>query len=154
MSETLRTEETSTKPDSGPRRIVVGVDASDNAEKALQWAANYASTVGATLDVIHAWHLADEFAWIQPLPPPAGETDVAEKALDRLIQRILGKNNGLIATQRVIHGQPAKVLVRESTGADMLVIGSRGLGDIAGTLLGSVSRACASHANCTVVIVR
>jgi nucleotide-binding universal stress UspA family protein len=48
----------------------------------------------------------------------------------------------------------AKVLIDRSEGADLLVVGSRGLGGFVGMLLGSVSQHVANHADCTVVVVR
>ena len=54
----------------------------------------------------------------------------------------------------VCEGDPAQVLIEESREADMLVVGSRGRGSLAGALLGSVSQNCASHAQCPVTVVR
>ena len=51
-------------------------------------------------------------------------------------------------------GPAAKVLLEASEGADLLVVGSRGLGGFSGLLLGSVSQQCSLHAHCPVVIVR
>ena len=55
---------------------------------------------------------------------------------------------------RTVEGQAADVLVQAGHGADLLVVGSRGMGGFAELLLGSVSQQCAHHATCPVVIVR
>jgi nucleotide-binding universal stress UspA family protein len=51
-------------------------------------------------------------------------------------------------------GLPAQALVRESQNADLLVVGSRGVGGFAALMLGSISDQVAHHAACPVVIVR
>jgi nucleotide-binding universal stress UspA family protein len=53
-----------------------------------------------------------------------------------------------------VHGHPAQVLLNVADRADLLVVGSRGHGGVAGALLGSVSQHCAHHARCPVLIVR
>jgi hypothetical protein len=54
---------------------------------------------------------------------------------------------------RVLHGHPAHVLLDAASGAQLLVVGSRGHGAFAGMLLGSVSQHCVQHASCPVVVV-
>jgi nucleotide-binding universal stress UspA family protein len=54
---------------------------------------------------------------------------------------------------RALEGQPATVLIDSSKDADLLVVGSRGLGGFRGLLLGSVGAQCAHHARCPVLIV-
>jgi len=144
--------------DEGPRdlpdrRIVVGVDASEESKEALRWAARYAETTGASLDVVHAWHVSDEHAWLQSLPPPANPTDVARKALANVVDEVVPPGTVQVRAS-VLEGHAAHVLVSASQGADMLVVGSRGFGGFDGLLLGSVSGHCAIHAPCSVVIVR
>jgi len=60
---------------------------------------------------------------------------------------------GVPITQEVVEGHAAKVLLDAVTGSDLLVVGTRGHGGFAGTLLGSVSQHVVSHASCPVVVV-
>ncbi len=53
----------------------------------------------------------------------------------------------------MIEGQAVSVLTGEAADADLLVVGSRGLGGFRGLLLGSVSHQCAQHAACPVLVV-
>jgi len=135
------------------RRIVVGVDASEESKAALRWAARYAASIGADLDVVHAWHALDEHAWLQSLPPPADPTDIARKALAHVVDEVVTPATLRVQTF-VLEGHAAQVLVNASRGADMLVVGDRGFGGFDGLLLGSVSGHCAAHATCSVAIIR
>jgi nucleotide-binding universal stress UspA family protein len=76
-----------------------------------------------------------------------------EAALDATVREAI-PDAGVEIERRVIEGAPAAVLVEESRGADLLVVGSRGCGGFAQLLLRSVSQQCAHHAECSVVIVR
>lgn len=64
------------------------------------------------------------------------------------------KHPGVKIESRVVEGHPAPVLVEASKGADLLVVGSRGHGEFAGMLLGSVSEHCVSNAPCPVLVLR
>jgi nucleotide-binding universal stress UspA family protein len=55
---------------------------------------------------------------------------------------------------RVVHAGPAKSLVETAQDARMLVVGARGLGGLAGMLLGSVSDQCVRHAACPVLVAK
>jgi nucleotide-binding universal stress UspA family protein len=79
---------------------------------------------------------------------------VAHDVVDRAIARVAE-----VAPDVVVHGEateqsPAPALVMVSKGADLLVVGSRGLGGFHELLIGSVGGYCARHATCTVVVVR
>jgi len=140
--------------------IVVGVDHSDGAKAALRFALEEARLRQATLRVVHAWQFgyvgATGFEW--SLPAAGGELEDfrqgAAAALDETLRDIGAETDGVTIERRVDQGTAAAVLVEESRGADLLVVGSRGHGGFAQLLLGSVSQQCAQHAFCPVVIVR
>ncbi|MDQ1560876.1 MAG: hypothetical protein QOE85_217, partial [Actinomycetota bacterium] len=56
-------------------------------------------------------------------------------------------------TEVTFEGNADEILIEQSRGAEMLIVGSRGHGGIAGVLLGSVSAKCAEHAHCPVLII-
>lgn len=143
--------------------IVVGVDGSDGAARALRWALDEARLRGVQLRVIHAWFVplilsapSDETFGI---PPPAGSLEEVRSALAREAEKVLAaslRGTGSDDVQVVgeaVEGKPAHVLIDAAADADLLVVGSRGLGGFTGLLLGSVSQQCAHHARCPLVIV-
>jgi len=138
----------------GCLRVVVGMDASDASRRALRWAARYAELEGAPLEVVHCWHLSDEYAWIQPMPPPADPTAVAQQALDEMVRDIVGPDSLVSVKSMVVEGPAATTLVDLVDATAVLVVGDGGQSGFDGLLLGSVSRQCAAHAPCTVVVVR
>jgi nucleotide-binding universal stress UspA family protein len=139
------------------KTILVGVDGSRGSRKALAWAAAEAAEHGAELVVVNVWE--------RPVPPPAGSGSVpageapgagddAADELVRIIQEELGDDPPVLAQPVVKHGRPAEVLIEQSAGVDLLVVGTRGHGGFAGLLLGSVSQHVAAYAQCTVTVVR
>jgi nucleotide-binding universal stress UspA family protein len=132
--------------------VVVGVDHSTEAKAALRFAFEEARLRGAGLLAIHA---IDPFS---TYPSLAVEVSVVHEVADQLLESatsdVNGAGNDVEIERRVVEGAPGAVLVEESRAADLLVVGSRGHGGLAGLLLGSVSRQCAYHAACPVVIVR
>jgi nucleotide-binding universal stress UspA family protein len=139
-------------------RIVVGVDGSQSAAAALRWAFRQAELTGAALDAVIAWEYpvaAAGMGWA-PVVPNDG-TDYAElaaKVLNTAINDARGAGSTVPVRQRVVEGYPAQILLNLSRGADLLVVGSRGHGELAEALLGSVSQRCVHHATCPVLVVR
>lgn len=74
--------------------------------------------------------------------------------VDRIVADAASAAESVEIEKKVVEGPAAPALVEASRDASMLVVGSRGLGGFSGLLLGSVSQQCASHATCTLVIVR
>jgi nucleotide-binding universal stress UspA family protein len=136
--------------------IVVGVDGSDSAQAALRFALDEARLRGATVRAVAVWHLpvaAYGGAFVPPDPAVASELEpAARRTLERSLAAA-GDHTGVEVEPVVREGAPARVLLEEADDADLLVVGSRGLGGFRGLLLGSVGQQCSHHAPCPVVIV-
>jgi nucleotide-binding universal stress UspA family protein len=148
-------------------RIVVGVDGSEHAKRALRWAAEEAKLRGASLEVVHTYehdrtwtsYPGDEdvsaVAVEQLRTEIARSADRAEAHARAVVDRMVADLDGIRVTTTVVRSQhPAKTLLERSAGADMLVVGSRGRGGFKELLLGSIGQQCASYAECPVVIIR
>ncbi len=130
-------------------RIVVGVDGSAAADAALEFAVKEARMRSWTLELVHAEFARREFLDLYPDLERA-EEGVLEAATARARQ--LAPD---LEVEAALYDPPAAAaLLRASEGADLLVVGSRGLTGVRGALLGSVSSECAHRARCPVVIVR
>jgi nucleotide-binding universal stress UspA family protein len=140
--------------------IVCGVDGSPGADAALAWAAAEARLRGAKLRIVHAWHLPAATYGSGGFVPPVGMTweddleAAARTGLDKKVDDAAELLAGIEVERRLGEGPAATVLTQAAEGADLLVVGSRGLGGFKELLLGSVGHQCAQHAPCPVVIVR
>jgi nucleotide-binding universal stress UspA family protein len=137
-------------------KIVVGVDGSPGSILALRWAADEARLRGAVLEVVTAWHypVLSTIPAFGVLPPADEMTAEARKGLHELLEdEKLTADEGLTMIETVREGSPAGALVDAATDADLLVVGSRGQGSFGKKILGSVSHACVTHAECPVVVV-
>lgn len=129
-------------------RVVVGIDGSHAGDRALEWAAAEAARSGAALEG-HASY-GSGYAFISSEEVQMFLKQVIEQAATRISENY----PGVSFTGFTHEGSAAKDLIDASKGADLLVVGSRGLGGFSGLLLGSVSQQCALHAHCPIVIVR
>ena len=135
--------------------IVVGVDGSPGARAALRFAFGEARLRGADVRVVGAWHLpvAAYAGGYGPGDPDLG-AELEQAALHSLEEALADADAGDIPTETIVReGIPARILLEEAQDADLLVVGSRGLGGFGGLLLGSVDQQCAQHASCPVAIV-
>lgn len=135
------------------QRIVVGIDPSEGAERALRWALDEARLRGADVELVHAVQNHDVPAWPAIASAPTHEELAAggEKVLDELLAKV--DVEGVSVHREVDSGGAAKLLCQRAADADLVVVGTRGLGGFKGLLLGSVTQQVASHAPCPVVIV-
>jgi nucleotide-binding universal stress UspA family protein len=164
-------------------RIVVGVDASPGALRALVWAADEARLRLASLQVVHAYHVQALQAPVyfpsrEALPgraaagggrPPPEELEQtleqraefeaavrrqAEDMVEGLLRELGEAVAGVDVQPTVVEDRnPAEALVELSADADLVVVGSRGRGGFTSLLLGSVSHAVVLHALCPVVVI-
>lgn len=136
--------------------IVVGIDGSASSRAALRWAAREAALRGVPLHVVAVWHIPWAAYAGVPLPDslPDDLRGSARDALARELDALGDLSKGVEVVPTVVEGDAAQVLVEAARGAELLVVGSRGLGGFRGLMLGSVSHHCAQQASCPVVIVR
>jgi len=136
--------------------IVVGVDGSEGSLAALRFALEEARIRGDELKVVNAWHVPPA-AYGAGWAPAGIDFDefrrLAESALEKAIEEAGAPASGVKVTPLLVEGQPADVLCHEAERADLLVVGSRGLGGFRELLLGSVSQQCVHHSTCPVVII-
>jgi nucleotide-binding universal stress UspA family protein len=136
------------------RTIVVGIDRSARSLDALRWAARQARMRKTGLHLVTAWEVSATLSLGWP-PVPQG-LDGAERAradLAVVVEDELAEFGDLDIRTTDVEGQAAAVLMALSKGADVLVVGSRGHGQLTGKLLGSVSQRCLSGASCPVAVV-
>jgi nucleotide-binding universal stress UspA family protein len=136
--------------------ILLAVDGSDHALHAASVASQLANTMKAqTLRVVVAY---------EPIPVHLGEPYMQEainarlNETDQILQKAieaLGTVSAEIHTE-LLEGDPAEVIIEvaKTRESNIIVMGSRGLGKLAGLLLGSTSQKVVSHAPCPVLIVR
>ena len=145
--------------------IVVGVDGSESSRRALRFALDEARLRDSAVRMVGVWHVpvaayggamvAPDPGLVKDLEPQTG------RVLERLLEDVGDDAAGLEVETVVREGAPVAMLLEEAQDAereaaqdaDLLVVGSRGLGGFRGLLLGSVGQQCAHHSPCPVVIV-
>jgi nucleotide-binding universal stress UspA family protein len=174
-------------------RILVALDGSDHAEKALDQAIALARSSGGELSILNvvsnqalseaeqrlaeteyavevgaAMRSFEAAADAPEIRTGLGSLVQSSHAVGATVRRVLGqeivaeaaelaRSKGVAKVSTAVeHGDAASVIIREAgaQGAELVVLGCRGLGDIAGLLLGSVSHKVAHGAGCSVLIVR
>jgi nucleotide-binding universal stress UspA family protein len=137
------------------RRVVVGVDSSDNALRAAAWAAREAADCGLALHLVHALDFPSlPSSVVTPLGFIRAAERTGENVLNPVADQLRAQHPGLTVTIEVSDLSAPEALVGLSTGAELVVTGTRGHGGFAGLLLGSVSLKLAVHAHCPTVVVR
>ncbi|HEU4512693.1 MAG TPA: universal stress protein [Nocardioidaceae bacterium] len=143
------------RPDGG---VVVGDDGSEGAAHAVRYALEEARRRNMTLHVIRAWSI---LSTSRPADVPPGfaaslpeyEASAREEEQAR-VEHILGADPGVPVEVHCVHSPAATALIKASETADVVVVGSRGLGGFRSLVLGSVAEQCIRHCAGPVIVVR
>ncbi|MFD8592681.1 universal stress protein [Streptomyces sp. NPDC059637] len=135
--------------------LVVGTDGSEFSLQAVDWAADEAARRRVPLRIVYA-SLWERYEGQVPSEEGTGPLEgwEADRILDTALERARARRPGLEVSGEVLPDDAADVLADEGRNASLLVVGSRGRGELAELLLGSVSLAVAARADCPVVVVR
>ncbi|MFB6562789.1 universal stress protein [Streptomyces sp. NPDC056400] len=135
-----------------PHRITVGLDGKPESTAAARWAGREAELRGASLDLVHAEE------WLENPPLPVTTTEErrrwATEVLHRTSEVVRLNHPSLEITTRRVSGLPDLALASAAEDSDMLVLGTRGLGSVAGFLVGSVGTNAIAATERPVVLVR
>ena len=135
--------------------VVVGVDGSEAAAAALDWAVRQAALEGRPLSVVHACGVPGAMQDFEDIVANERGLKSVGRSIAREAVRDARLTDPTIGVESVVTmGHPETVLVEASESADLLVVGARGRGTVASALLGSVSATVARESHCPVVVVR
>jgi nucleotide-binding universal stress UspA family protein len=142
-----------------PRRIVVGVDGSEQSARAVELAMTTARATGCDVTAVLGWNLEVHEGVVVTEPGSERWRAVEQRCAARahaVVDPAAARYPGVPVQVRVRHAAPARAVLEEAAEqqADLVVVGSRGRGGFTGLLLGSVSRRVVQHAGCVVVVVR
>lgn len=134
-------------------RVVVGIDGSGNARKALEWAILIARAFSAEIVATHAVGLLTSLEGGPPLPSHSHLPELRHLFESEWCAPLA--HSGVAYRTLCLDGPPVRVLLDVSTeeDADLIVVGTRGAGGFAGLLLGSTSHQLAEHSSRPVLIV-
>jgi nucleotide-binding universal stress UspA family protein len=136
--------------------IVVGIDGSDSARKAMEWAADEAQNRQVPLVMVHARYAGPRFA----LTPGTATTIEAEatgygaELLEQAIAVLTVRNPTLTVRSELVAERPAQALIDASRGAGLVVVGRGSEGRVGAFLLGSIASRVVAHADSPTVVVR
>lgn len=138
-----------------PGKVVVGIDGSDTSRRALSWALDEARARNGFVEVVHSWLLPASYGYPTLMVP---DLAIFEEAAEAVVTQFLdaADTSGLSRpVSRVVVGgtSTAGLLAARSADAEVLVVGSRGIGGFGGMVVGSVAHHLAHHALCPLVVI-
>jgi nucleotide-binding universal stress UspA family protein len=144
-----------------PGRVLLALDGSRGAGEAEQIAAEISAATGSVLDIVRVLEaeLYRPYPWPEYWEGWEADLERSKRQVDAFLDeraRSLRAEGVEISEAHLAHGDPDNEIVRfaEDAHADLIVLGSRGLGRLRRALLGSVSDSVVRHAHCPVLVVR
>jgi nucleotide-binding universal stress UspA family protein len=142
------------QPGSAALPILLGVDASPVSEAAIAFAYQAAAERAVPLVAAHSWTEAFAAPALTSLMYRSEDQAYEEELLAQRLAGWADKFPEVEVTRLVVHDRAAHLLIEKSRAAQLVVVGSRGHGEFAGLVLGSVSNALVHRSACPVAIVR
>jgi len=140
------------------RAVVVGVDGSADALRAVRWAVPEARRRRAVLRLVTAFPWTDDrmvgIPWLGKSAYGDRLQATAQRALAAATAVVSTLDPDLLVESELVVGYPTDVLVEQSRSAELIVVGEHGRGRLVLLLAGSVAVGVAAHAACPVVVVR
>lgn len=133
------------------RYVVAGVDGSGASLGAMRWAAAEAVACGQALRVVTV--VPRQRATDSGTPGAGADRSLVGRSVERAVAGVVRAHPGLDVVAREISGVPEVVLNDVGRGAELVVVGTRGVGGFAGLRLGSVALGVAAGAHCAVGLV-
>ncbi|MGW7263280.1 universal stress protein [Streptomyces sp. NPDC054842] len=135
--------------------MVVGVDGSESSLRAVDWAADEAALHGTPLRIVHAyrWDRYEGAALARELGTSPGRV-TSDDILVVATRRARRHHPELAVSTEAVAEEAEYVLLREARNASAVIVGTRGRGELADLLLGSVSLTVATAAHCPVIVIR
>jgi len=137
--------------------IVVGVDGSGHSERALEWAVKEAAMRQAPLTVVTVHPpVVQYYGSVRDVQLDAALSERLRKAVREQTDKVLERLGGAVPPQvtvTAVAGFPADELLVASVGADLVVVGARGVGGFTDLVMGSISSQVTRHAHCPVAVI-
>jgi nucleotide-binding universal stress UspA family protein len=140
------------------KRILVGYDGSENAKRALARAIALSTEQGSALRiVVVVTTVLTAYGPTAPYYPPGFPEQIIKEGKRSLEEALsTAKQAGRSASGSVEDGHPSEIILRlaESEGADLIVLGRRGISGVERFLMGGVSSSVVNHSKCDVLVAK
>lgn len=136
--------------------VAVGVDGSQQAMSAAQWALDVAVRRHVPLEVVHSWSIPLPPVGLGPTPVGLGDDriqDAAQTVLDQAVATLRATGSEVEISGTLYPGTPAGALLEAADRSSLVVVGASGLDRVTEFVLGSVTQQVVTHATCPVAVV-